>query len=48
MIVATILRKETGWGRPPWLKTMPSSEFSDGYRFMIRFYAVAFSVLMRR
>ena len=41
-----LLRKETGWGRPPWLKTMPSSEFSDGYRFMIRFYAVAFSVLV--
>ena len=35
-----LLRKETGWGRPLWLKTMPSSEFSDGYRFMIRFYAV--------
>jgi hypothetical protein len=43
-----LLRKETGWGRPPWLKTMPSSEFSDGYRFMIRFYAVAFSVLTKR
>ena len=35
-----LLRKETGWGRPPWLKKMPPSQFSAGYRFMIRFYAV--------
>ena len=35
-----LLDEASGWGSPPWLKAMPDSKFSAGYRFMIRFYAV--------
>jgi hypothetical protein len=36
-----LLTEETGWGSPPWLPVMPENKFSAGYRYMIRFYAVA-------